>query len=388
MQVLSRADERYLAELTEVLATPLAYRSREEWYGSATRAIRHFFRGDSVLLCTPDRGVRLYRDDDQPRLAAEFDAWIAYRQGEVVSTDAAFDLGFVACRERRLSTFTSEMIDNLIGNQLRHSVVYNDIIRPTGARVSIGCGGITSFGEVMCAVAYGTASPNPFALAMRPLLALIVPLLAAGYEAIQRADSAHSTAVSASLSAWMDALDGASDGFLIYDPESHQELHRSAALATMQSSDPEGDVVIGAMQRIAHGMSRCHGSPTESASAALSVAASAQSQEISTARNRYLLRATILPPGTCSTGSTVLVLARPRCPALPSAVELQARFELTRREADVALHLAAGMSDDAIARRIGVSPHTARHHSEHVLVKLGLRSRKGVGLFLLDGRLD
>ncbi len=380
MQVLSRANERRLAELTEVLATPLAYGSREQWYASATRAIRDFFRGDSVFLCTPDRGVRLYFDDDQPMLAAEFDAWIAYRHGEIACTDAAFDRGFIACRQRRLSTFTSEMIDRLIGNQLRHSVVYNDILRPAGARVSIGCGGLTSLGEVMCAVSYGTASPNPFALAMRPLLAFIVPLLAAGYETVQRVDRAHA--------AWLEALDGTSDGFLVFDLECDRELYRNAALAAMQRSDPEGDIVVSAMQRIAHGMSSCKSSPAESASTALAAAALAQNQEISTARCRYMLRATLLPPGTCSTGSAVLVLARSLSATLPSVTELRSRFELTRREADVALHLAAGMSDHAIARRIGVSPHTARHHAEHVLLKLGLRSRKGLGLFLLDGRLD
>lgn len=378
MQILSRANERRLAELTEVLATPLAYGSREEWYAAATRAVRGFFRGDSVFLCTPDRGARLYFEDDQPMFPDELDAWIAYRHGEVTSADTAFDRGFVACRQRRLSTFTSTMIDQLIGKQLRHSVVYNDILRPAGARVSIGCGGPTPFGEVMCAVSYGTASPNPFAIAMRPLLALIVPLLATGYETVQRLNGAQA--------AWLEAFDGASDGCLVYDTERHQEIHHNAALAAMQRSDTEGDIVIGAMQRIACSMSSHKGSPGESASSALAAAALAQSHEISTARGRYMLRATLLPAGTCSTGPSVLVLARQLSATLPPAIELRARFGLTGREADVALHLAAGMTDDAIARRIGVSSHTARHHSEHVLVKLGLRSRKGLGLFLMHAR--
>ncbi|MGI8510032.1 MAG: response regulator transcription factor [Gemmatimonadaceae bacterium] len=378
MQILSRANERRLAELTEVLATPLAYGSREEWYAAATRAVRGFFRGDSVFLCTPDRGARLYFEDDQPMFSDELDAWIAYRHGEVTSADTAFDRGFVACRQRRLSTFTSTIIDQIIGNQLRHSVVYNDILRPAGARVSIGCGGITSFGEVMCAIDFETASPNPFAIAMRPLLALIVPLLAAGYETVQRLDSGR-----AAHAAWLEALDGASDGCLVYDTERHQEIHHNAALAAMQRSDTEGDIVIGAMQRIACSMSSHQGSPGESASSALAAAALAQSHQISTARGRYMLRATLLPAGTCSAGPSVLVLARRSSATLPLAIELRARFGLTRREADVALHLAAGMTDEAIARRIGVSSHTARHHSEHVLVKLGLRSRKGLGLFLV-----
>lgn len=374
-QVLSGADERRLAELTAVLATPLAYRSCEEWYASATRAVRDFFRGDAVLLCTPERGARLYLEDDRPTLPSAFDAWIKYDHGSVKSTDAAFELGIATCRQRRFATFTSMMIDRLIGNQLRHSVVYNDILLPAGARVSIGSGSVTSFGEVMCCVSYRTASPNPFGILMQPLLALIVPLLATGYETVQRLDTTHT--------AWLEALDETSDGFMVYDTERGQEIHRNAALAAIERSDPEGLLVVDAMQQIAHRMSE-KTRFADSTATALTMAALTQNREIRTARNRYLLHPTLLPAGTCSRVASVLVVARSLSPALPSPIELCARFGLTRREADVAVHLAAGMSDDAIARRIGVSPHTARHHSEHVLVKLGLQSRKALGLFLMQ----
>jgi DNA-binding CsgD family transcriptional regulator len=51
---------------------------------------------------------------------------------------------------------------------------------------------------------------------------------------------------------------------------------------------------------------------------------------------------------------------------------------LTRREADVARLVAAGLATKVIAFRLGISPHTARHHTERVFEKLGVRSRAGV----------
>lgn len=57
---------------------------------------------------------------------------------------------------------------------------------------------------------------------------------------------------------------------------------------------------------------------------------------------------------------------------------LQTRFDLTRREAEVASLLAQRMSSKEIAARLGISVHTARRHTEQVLAKLGVRSRKDV----------
>jgi DNA-binding CsgD family transcriptional regulator len=36
------------------------------------------------------------------------------------------------------------------------------------------------------------------------------------------------------------------------------------------------------------------------------------------------------------------------------------------------------LSNNEIARMLSISPHTARHHTENVLAKLGVRSRKAL----------
>jgi DNA-binding CsgD family transcriptional regulator len=48
---------------------------------------------------------------------------------------------------------------------------------------------------------------------------------------------------------------------------------------------------------------------------------------------------------------------------------------LTPREREVSQLIATGLSTKAIAFRLGMSEHTARHHTERVFAKLGLSSR-------------
>ena len=58
---------------------------------------------------------------------------------------------------------------------------------------------------------------------------------------------------------------------------------------------------------------------------------------------------------------------------------LQMQFGLTARETEVAMLLAQGRSNVIIAKTLGVSTHTARHHTQRVLEKLKVHSRAEAG---------
>lgn len=64
------------------------------------------------------------------------------------------------------------------------------------------------------------------------------------------------------------------------------------------------------------------------------------------------------------------LLTSPREPAEPEVEE-----PLTPRELEVVQLLAAGLPNKAIARRLGISEHTAKFHVSAVLAKLGASSR-------------
>jgi DNA-binding CsgD family transcriptional regulator len=59
----------------------------------------------------------------------------------------------------------------------------------------------------------------------------------------------------------------------------------------------------------------------------------------------------------------------------PAPDSVRARYRLTVRELQVASLLMHRFSNAEIARMLGISPHTARHHTENVLLKFGVRSR-------------
>jgi DNA-binding CsgD family transcriptional regulator len=69
---------------------------------------------------------------------------------------------------------------------------------------------------------------------------------------------------------------------------------------------------------------------------------------------------------------------------LPGDNDLRRRFRLTPRESEVARLLADRLSNEEIARRLGISVNTARSHCERVLQKLGIHTRNRVRNALLD----
>jgi DNA-binding CsgD family transcriptional regulator len=95
----------------------------------------------------------------------------------------------------------------------------------------------------------------------------------------------------------------------------------------------------------------------------------------------------VLPPGAFGPEGALLVsvsFERAGPPPLPSVEALRTTHGLTRREAEIALLLAEGLTNSAIAERLFVSPHTARHHVENVMAKLEVQSRAAVATRLLS----
>lgn len=75
----------------------------------------------------------------------------------------------------------------------------------------------------------------------------------------------------------------------------------------------------------------------------------------------------------------VVVLFDRNAPALSAdQLDLCHRFNLTPRESDVAVLLAQRMSCREIANRLNMSFHTARCHTEKIMLKLRVRSKNDV----------
>lgn len=108
--------------------------------------------------------------------------------------------------------------------------------------------------------------------------------------------------------------------------------------------------------------------------------------EIATRAGWYRMRAALLLQKIKEISNrTVLVTIERAEENLPSREFLIRRFDMTAREAEVALRLARGARNAAIASELHISPHTARHHTENVLAKLGVHARGEVARAIVEG---
>jgi DNA-binding CsgD family transcriptional regulator len=108
--------------------------------------------------------------------------------------------------------------------------------------------------------------------------------------------------------------------------------------------------------------------------------------EVATHAGWYRMRATLLLQKIKEISNRTVLVTIERAEAnLPSSEFLMRRFSMTSREADVALRLARGARNAAIASELHISPHTARHHTESVLAKLGVHARGEVARAIVDG---
>jgi DNA-binding CsgD family transcriptional regulator len=174
------------------------------------------------------------------------------------------------------------------------------------------------------------------------------------------------------------ALDAAGGAAALY--RNGAELYRSAALRDLLRSEECRDDLVAAMlhhaRRFAGASNGCD----------LMSAVDVAPRFLEAPGNRYRLTATPFEPQTEGCPTTVMVSVRAALPPFPERAHLVERYRLTTRQADVALLLAQGMTNREIADRIGVSEHTARHHAQRVLEKVGTGTRKALAIRLLADR--
>jgi DNA-binding CsgD family transcriptional regulator len=174
------------------------------------------------------------------------------------------------------------------------------------------------------------------------------------------------------------AVDVLADGVLVCDDRA-RVLHRNAALALMISRELQPEKLHDAMESVARTLARMLvGNPSRMADGVGAI-----HLEIVTRGARYSVRGNLLGPDVMGGNARMLVALARETPALPDVDDVRARFGLTARQARVALLLAQAFSNQQIATCLGISPHTARHHTEQVLLKLTARSRAEVGPLLL-----
>ena len=349
---LSSSDLRLVDNALRTLLSPLDHGSVDAWRAAVLQETRALLHADtaSFLLDTEwtapvfSDGVGSDVVDAYRQYYHRHDHGLAVRRSEigaeVWTTDMLWD--------RRALEASEYWNDYKVPNRLFHALGVS--LDATGDRPATAL----HFHHDTPGVEFGQREQE--------LLRLLSPALRVGVDLLCRAAEARRR--SATL------LDAIHEGAAVFD-FACRRLHQNHALLRMLAADPEQDTLARAVTRMAVGLTEGPLVPEPLGRAPAS--------EVRTAHARYRLAATVLPEGTCGAGRSVIVTVLRAGPEPLCASTVAERFGLTRREADVALQLVEGRSNAEIASALDISTHTARHHTESVLVKLGVKSRAQVG---------
>jgi DNA-binding CsgD family transcriptional regulator/PAS domain-containing protein len=267
-----------------------------------------------------------------------------------------------------LTVYTRDLINTAIKGRVLESPFVQEALFPNRMKFWQGAYAAAPDGtDTLLWVSYSRRDAEPFGEQAVALLGLLQPALQAGVAAV------------AQLDAVRNALDAFPEPFVVMD-RFGRELHRSARVAEALRPDPQAALVLERIRALACDVGAgLANRPSVGNGVPPAVAT------IRTAFREYTLTATVMPAAVFAPAESILVLVSPRgAPTLPTPERLIERLGLTRREAEVALRIAAGATRDAIAAELGVSPHTVRAHTERIFLKLGVNTRGAVAMALLN----
>lgn len=324
-----------------VLLNPAEHADVDEWRRAVNREVGDLLHADQRTFVLPDGGPGPLLTDDFTT------AEVALYRSAFPTVDRRFGL---LDRARRAGVTSRRTTWGRHVGHFYRSAYYNEVLVPIRAFDNLSL--ILEVGlpaPVQLIFNHARSRGRRFGHRERALLALLQPAAEAGVRAVLDHRARRGGAARMA-----DVVDAPA---CLVTRRGHI-VHRNGAAARLL--DSEAGRRAGAADRVRW----------QARSAGVAAAGSAPPMTVD---DRTLEWAVVpVEPGG-SGGGLVLVMGSWTDP--PSAA---ARFGLTPREEEVAALLAARRTNREIAEALDVSPHTARHHTEHVFDKLGVRSRREV----------
>ncbi len=361
------SDLRRLAHAVEVCASPFSFASSEGWRLAMIDALKQLLGGDAGHCSL--RGF----DGVPSAVASGYDSSVidAYDQYWVDR-----DPGYALASQVDMTAYNRRFMLDVAGPEWKErylrSPVWNEFYAPN--RLCEGAGILFVEGSTIAHLHTDTFSRDEKLMGEfgRALTAALVPAFRAGTR----------IALSALASGWsLRAVLEASEGALVLVGANGNVIHENAGARSIMRRLhlAERQQCVNILKRLATDISDAHTGRRSSSASPLSVRRTALVAQV---------RVTAAPvPSPSGGGDLVLFTLEPVAAALPSRADAMSAG-LSSREADVALLLAEGASNVAIAHSLGISVHTVRRHTERVLSKLGVTSRRDVRAHLLRTRGD
>ena len=360
---LSSRELALLHDALTVTASPLAYACTSDWRAAVRHAIEP--------LIGADKSVSAMMIDGEPLVespAHDTAAWTFY-----VESRFADELGDRRLGRRGPDVACMTMVHDV--PSLRRSELYNEFVRPYTmfdfVRLRLDVLDVERAPEpAVISFFHASEHARPFDEHAIAILELVRPAFRASVELLTRLAGARRDP------AYLDVLDAMPEAVALC-AGSGRVLHESRLLASLLAAEPRAPHVRAAITTAARALaSHVNGGGARSAERSVDAPAAF---EVRGAHGRYTIRGSLLTTTPAGAGSAaVMVLVSAAAPRAPSDADLRKRFGLTAREVEVTRLLAIGHSAADVSAALGVSYYTARHHVEHVLSKLGVRSRSVV----------
>jgi len=361
MLELSREIVQRIQDAQRVLLSPLQYETPEAWQQAACRHVQAVMGAEHAYAFMPaEDGLTLAGSALAPAFFEGFrQSFQGAQEGRFLFDDPMplqmhlqrMEGGAGVYHELALADRTT----------IEQSPTHQTLFEPHGVAYTTGMTVPLAIGEAALCVGFDSPDAPGYARTAGRRLQLLLPAFEAGVEQVRRL-----VPVSSSFGSLIDTL---SDAVVLINPDG-TERHANRAFRALLAGEPDAEALREATRALAAASLR----PTASLVAAR--------REVNLTGGLYRLRVGRLPPQLLGQRGTLVVVER--CSPYPRPSALQERFQLTPREAEVALLLAEGRSNDDLAERLYISPHTVRHHVEKVLRKLDCASRVGVAHTLLQ----
>ena len=365
--MLSAFDQAQLKRTLQTLLTPLDYAEPRQWQVAVHRELRALLRADQAFSLLPTAG------EDMSILA---ETAIEHRVHEYAAWNEQLERTYrITRRQAKMRVWSRRLLWQPHLDAFYKSAYYNELIVPSRSYDTIGMSvAVTSdIGTKTVAsfmLHHDTPNGNRFGERGLAVLRVINPALEAGVRTLQQL-----SAERARLGRTVDALGKA----LMLIDAAGTVVHQSVALTRMLEEDTQAAQVLDELLELGRRMGSAIRPTLRSQNGTVSPI-----KYVETQTARYRLQGSCIETEVIDSRPFILVLAERLTPLWPSEEQLRERFGVTPQEARVALLLAQGKSNAEIAEALFISTHTARHHTEHVLMRLNRHARAEVAGCLLE----
>jgi DNA-binding CsgD family transcriptional regulator len=341
---------RRLATSLSLLVSPEAYPNASDWRCAVARDLRCLVGADAALVAVEGSGSAAFH-------AIDLDASIVRAYEDHF---ASVDSGIARQRSLAIDVWCRRCLWN--GADLHRSEYYQDFARPNRLLDAFGISVLTGSTRVRISLLCSRVSSARRSTSARlRMLELLLPAFRTG---VALSLTTHDRATRDPMTNIIDCIDHP----LALCDDTGRELHHNGAL-DRAAAVLGGEQLVSTIGQVTRAVAMARRTTPNGGIVSVNVA---------TPDSEWRVRGSTLPWVSDRRSPILVSLARNEVTSAASAESLRARYGLTAREAQVTELLRRRRSNTEIARTLGISAHTARHHTESILLKLHLQSRNQV----------